>query len=173
MVNYVMNGVVTRSQWLTGPKASQEVEPIKVGAGVIVTLNYNCSGSQPSDIVESINYSVTIGEVVWKSDGFLKTASSSSGAGRWMNGNFPNINLKQVDFVNPLQHITGDGYAQTNDNSTISLSLKEGEQESEGLIESNGNMINSGLEISSSFVVEYMFKSKIINTPIINNITIN
>jgi|GEM_PF-5425520 len=170
MINYGMTGKVTRSEWLSGPKTQQKVKPIEPEDPVTVSLNYNCSGSQPSGIVESIDYSVTIGDIVWKSDGFLRTPSSSSGAGRWMDGNFPNINLKQLDFINPLQHITGNEYAQINDISTISISLRGSGQESIGLIESSGYIISSGGEDVSSFVIEYKFDSGIVSGPIINNI---
>lgn len=141
----IHDGQVTKVEWAMWPMALKEKFPISVGDIVNITLNYATStGHQQAP---EFNYSVKIGDLTWESEG--------PGFDRSEEGEFPNIDLSQIDFLNPWESTVGN-YEQS-DQSIISLSLKEGGQASLGKIESQGYLD----QISSVFIIEYKFDSRI------------
>ncbi len=152
----IHDGQVTKVEWAMWPMALKEKFPISVGDIVNITINYCPSTNQQAP---EFNYSVKIGDLTWECEG--------PGFDRSEEGEFPNIDLSQIDFINPWESTIGN-YEQS-DQSIISLSLKEGGQASLGKIESQGELDL----ISSVFVIEYKFDSKIHKeTPTISSIVI-
>jgi len=168
-MNYEMHGKVTKVEWLTWPMALNEKFVVSVGDLVCVRLKHErANDPQFAEIVERMEYSVTIGSLEWTSDGFLRTVTMPASGDRWMDGEFPNINLGQQDFLNHWQPASGD-YSHS-DQSIISLFLKEGGQVSVGKIEFQGDICTS----LANFLIEYKFDSAIsrLAVPTINDLVV-
>lgn len=168
--SYSMAGMVDKVEWSSWPIGLNERFPVTVGDNVTLELRYKIddnNGQTGEDITYSVKIDTSTCSLNWscgpfkRSDPFIK-----------FEGRFPNIVCTQMDFVNPWN--PSQGNYEHSDQSIIILRLKDSENQSVGIIDSQGWLTTITNErLLATFTIKYSFMSLIddtLFTPLITKI---
>ena len=149
MVDFKMVGEVSKIKWKSWPTGTPPDLPIFIGDVAEVEFHYDVTlNGNTSEKVENVKFSTTISGLKWSSETITRSSNLPTDPGKYIVGTYPDLEVAQQDFISPWENSQLE--FQQNDQSIITLKLKEKNKTCTGIIESFGYIGDN----SCAFVIE-------------------